>query len=101
MWRRILRLVIADRCQFHCMRSCGSIGGTAAQRSGANELKTATNYRVEELHAALRIKVHKSLERWERLLFGVGVPAFFAYVSFNFLGRWSIVLAVAAAILLS
>jgi hypothetical protein len=60
----------------------------------------ATQYRIEDLHGALRIKVHKSLELWERLLFSIGVPAFFAYVSSSFLAWWSIVLAAGAAILL-
>ena len=59
-----------------------------------------TQYRIEDLHGALRVRVHKSLELWERLLFSIGVPAFLAYVSSSFLAWWSIVLAAGAAILL-
>jgi hypothetical protein len=69
--------------------------------SDTDEMESvAAYYRIEESHGALRIKVHKSLALWERLLFSVGLPALLAYVSFNFLGRGSIVLALVAAILL-
>jgi hypothetical protein len=60
----------------------------------------AAHYRIEELHSALRIKVHKSVARWERLFFCAGVPALLGCISFTFLGWWSIVLAVATATLL-
>ena len=56
--------------------------------------------RIEELRSALRVKVHKSLALWERIIFSVGIPALFAYVSSSFLGWWSIGLALSAAILI-
>jgi hypothetical protein len=60
----------------------------------------AAHFRIEEAHSALCIKAHKSLARWERLVFCAGVPALLGYISFTFLGWWSIVLAAAAATLL-
>ena len=61
-------------------------------------MDTTASYRVEELHNALRIKVHKSLELWERLILSFGLAAFVGSVSFTLLGWWSIVLGAATAI---
>ena len=80
------------------MRNCGNIGGTGYRRSGVNELDTTASYRVEELRDALRIKVHKSHELWERLILSFGLAAFIASVSFSHLGWWSIILALVTAI---
>jgi hypothetical protein len=54
-------------------------------------LETAATYRVEELHNALRIKVHKSLPLWERLIFTFALAAFIGSISFKLFGWWSIV----------
>lgn len=61
-------------------------------------MDTTACYRVEELHNALRIKVHKCLELWERLILSFGFAAFVGSVSFTFLGWWSVVLGFATAI---
>ena len=69
--------------------------------SDTYEMESVTaNYRIEGLHSALRIKVHKRLELWERFVLSIGVSAFLAYFSFSFFGRWSIILALGAAILI-
>ena len=80
------------------MPSWGSIAGIARPPSGASELETTACYRVEELHNALRIRVHKSLELWERLIlsFGMAVPV--VSLSLAFFGWWSTILGLATAI---
>jgi hypothetical protein len=61
-------------------------------------LETTATYKVEELHNALRIKVHKKIPLWERLVLSFGLAALIGSVSFTFLGWWSILLGFATAI---
>jgi hypothetical protein len=61
-------------------------------------LQTAPIYRIEELHNALRIKVHKPFELWERLILTFGLAAFVASVSVRLVGWWSIILDLSTAI---
>jgi hypothetical protein len=61
-------------------------------------LDTAAVYQVQDLYDALRIKVHKNLELWERLIFAVVLGTFVGDFSFKLFGWWSIMLAVLTAI---
>src|SRR5260370_17209246 len=98
MWNRMWRRASEARCPGRCIRSYKSIGGIGRRRSGANELETAAIYRVEELRNGLRIKGHKRLELWERLILTFGLAVFVGTVSFILLGLWSIILNLATAI---